>query len=70
MSRHPDWQHTVLFGDDVCLCSGDGVCRAHRGEPPPPRLQPGFTGITWEDLIATRDIGNYQPCHARDQMPQ
>lgn len=63
--RHPDWQHTVLFGDSACLCSGDGTCSAHSGGPKPPQMQPGFKPTAWDDLIATRDPGNYQGRHRR-----
>jgi hypothetical protein len=64
--RHPDWKHTVLFGDHCCLCDLGGVCRMHRGEGPAPKMQPGFDGVTWEDLIATRDIGDYVGTHRCD----
>lgn len=61
--RHPSWKHTVLFGDSVCLCSGDGVCASHSGGPPTPKMQLGFEVTGWDGLIATRDPGDYSGRH-------
>jgi hypothetical protein len=65
VTRHRDWQHTVLFGDGCCLCSGDGVCRACSSGPPPPQMQPQFTPTGWDDLIATRNPGDYEGGHRK-----
>lgn len=61
--RHPSWRHTVLFGDSACLCDSNGVCRAHSGGPPTPQLQPGYRPTSWDDLVATRDPGDYTGRH-------
>lgn len=69
MTRHKSWQHTVLFGDNCCLCSGDGVCRACSGGPQPPKMQAGFGDTTYVDLIATRDPGDYRGRHRVWESP-
>lgn len=69
MTRHRDWQHTVLFGDSTCLCDSSGVCRACSGYQIP-QIQAGFEITGWDDLIATRDIGDYQPRHATSEYAE